>query len=426
MKRFMRKLLLLSGILFFILLESASALPGFSRQTGKSCMACHTQNIEKLSNYGRHFALSGYTIYDTENETQEPIEGSEVALGIPAVLNASAVLKARYIKSTDVRGELQVLEGSGLYFGGRFAENAGGILSLNGDASANHDVVFGGKAVLSYPTLDGYSGISLYSTQVNGLFWGMENYNTGLNAALRQFENSYATNAAQATGVANSAATGLQLYYGDERFFATAGASIPAQNSEGIDAGSSIMEFGRIAYNQPLEDWNFMLGGYGFSGNVKASNLSLDGKLITSNATIVNVYKESYGLDFEMTGNIFNMTTMTTLNIVMKNIVDVVPTGFLTNPDLQTSDNKAKSLEFQINPIVPLGVKIAYLDYTNNDNKTLARGFIKDYDYRVYSAGLNYLLRQNISVGIEYSLNKPKPKVMEGYYDLYLSAIVAF
>ena len=129
MKTSIQNLFLLSAILLFLLPESAYALPGFTRQTGKDCMTCHSQNMPKLNAYGRHFALSGYTIYDPKSETQSLIEGSEVALGLPAVLNVSAVLKARYIKSSrrdgltandDIvgveRGELQVLDASGLFF----------------------------------------------------------------------------------------------------------------------------------------------------------------------------------------------------------------------------------------------------------------------------------------------------------------------
>lgn len=436
MKPITKKLLLISGAVLLLLPESLSALAAFSRQTGKSCMACHAQTMPKLNSYGREFALSGYAFYDANSTNGGLIEGSEVPLGLPATLNVSAVLKARYVKTDEVlntsgdvvgeeRGELQVLEGSGLFFGGRVSDNFGGLVSLKGDPSKENDVVYGGKLLMAYPLMSGYGGMSLLSTKVNGIFSGMENYNTGLNASLKQFENAYATNAAQATGIGNGPATGLQAYYGGSNLFATLGVTIPSQNNEGIDAGRSLIPFYRIAYNQPIGDWNFMLGAYGFRGDVKASDQSLNGGLIDGKATLVNIHKEGHGFDFEISGNIFNMSTLTTVNHVVRNTLDVEPTSLLTGYNLQNTDNKGTSVEFQINPIEPLGLKVAYLNYTNNDDTAINQEFIKNYDYNAYTAGVSYNIRQNISVGLDYSRYNPQSEI-DSYNDIYLTAILVF
>ncbi|MEN8147227.1 MAG: hypothetical protein ABFR02_06385 [Campylobacterota bacterium] len=422
MKRITRNLLLLSTVLLLTIPETANALSGFSRQTGKSCSACHTQNMPKLNAYGRHFALSGYTLYDAENETQSLLEGSDITLGLPAVLNVSAVLKARYTKVDQTRGEVNVLEGSGLYFGGRVADNAGALISLTGDPSEDRDVVFGGKALLAYETLNGFSGLSLYSTQTNGIFSGMENYNTGLYSPLKQFENANATNAAQATALGRGPATGLQAYYGDDHLLVTIGATIPSQNSEGIDAGSSLIPFGRIAYNQPIGEWNLMIGAYGFSGTVKASDQSLDGGVIDSHANLVDVKKEGYGFDLEASGSIAEMMTMTTINIVLKNTVNT--DANLSSANLQKTDNRAASVEFQINPVAPLGLKIAYLTYNSND--TVGGAFIRNFDYNTPSVGVSYLFRQNFNIDLQYSHNYPTASDIDDFYELYLSAVIAF
>lgn len=423
MKIFTKNLLLLSTVLLLTLPETILAQPGFSRQTGKDCKACHVQNMPKLNAYGRHFALSGFTLYDTKSETQSLIEGSDVALGLPAVLNISAVLKARYTKVSSTRGEVNVLDGSGLYFGGRVADNVGGLISLTGDPSEDRDVVFGGKALLAFETFNGFSGLSLYSTQTNGIFSGMENYNTGLYSPLKQFENSYATNSAQATGLGRGPATGLQAYYGDENFLVTFGVTIPSQNSEGIDAGESLIPFGRFAYNQPIGGWNIMLGTYGFSGDVKASDQSLNGGLIDVHAILVNIHKQGYGFDFEATGTIGDMMTSTAVNLVLKNVV--TNDGNLSSENLQQTDNQAASVEFQINPVAPLGLKVAYLAY-NNKNTTTGLEFVRAYDYNAPSAAVNYLFRQNFNVDLQYTYNYPKGTDIDNFYELYLSAIIAF
>lgn len=373
MKILIKNSLLVSLMLLFALPNSLSALSGFSRQTGKSCMACHSQNIPKLNSYGRDFAFSGYTIYDEEKYADSLIEGSDVPLGLLSVLNASVVLKARYVEEkpyvdTDPdeykvgHGEVQVLEDSGLYIGGRVANNFGALLSIKSNPTDKSDVHYSGKLIFAYPTLSGYGGLSLLSTKENGIFSAMEGYNTGLNTPIAQFENAYASNAAQATGVANGPATSLQAYYGDTNFFITAGVTVPAQNGEGLDAGESMIPFARVSYAIPISGWDFMLGAYGLNGNAKASDQSLNGLAITAAANLVKVSKEAYGLDLELNGDLFSMSTMLSANYVIKNVVDS-NSAILTSYNLKKTDNSAASIEVQINPITPLGFKIAYLEY---------------------------------------------------------------
>ena len=428
MKTLTKNFILLSGLLLLTLPEIANAQPNFARQTGKSCTACHAQNMPKLNAYGRNFALSGYTMYDAVNETQSLIEGSEPELGMPEVLNASMIIKAKYTKIESQRGELNVLDGSGLYLGGRVANNVGALISLSGDESSGNDVVFDGKVVLSYETLNGFSGLSLYSTHNNGIFSGMENFNTGLYSPLKQFENASSTNAAQATAIGRGEATGLQAYYGDGNFFATVGVTVPSQNSEGIDAGGSLIPFARIAYTQPIGSWNFTLGAYGFSGDVEASDQSLNGGLIDSHANLVTVDKEGYGIDFEATGTIADMATITTVNVVLKNVITT--DGNVTNlsgDHLQHTDNEAASIEFQINPIAALGIKVAYLSYQNNLADSLNNSYIKYYDYKASSIGLSYLFSQNVIVDLQYTQNyTDETSIVDDFNEIYLSAIIAF
>ena len=437
MKLFTKKLLLIAGVSLLLLPESLSALAMFSRQTGKDCMVCHAQNMPKLNSYGREFALSGYAEYKQEKQNEPLILGGEVPLGLASSLNVSAVLKARYIKISSSQtvasgdtigsggGDVEVLEGSGFYLGGRIADNFGGLLTLKGNEDDNSDIIYSGKLTMSYPALGGYGGMSLISTETNGLFSGMENYNTGLNVSLKQFENSYATNAAQATGIANGPATGLQAYYGNSMIFLTAGATIPSQNSEGIDAGGSLLPFWRVAFEQSLGSWSFMLGTYGFSGDVRASDQSLNGELIDGKATLVNVHKEGYGFDFEMSGDIFSMSTMTTLNHVAKNVINVDSASPLISNNLQNRDNEGTSVEFQINPIEPLGLKVAYLTYRNKDAAVADQEFIKNYSYDAYTAGINYSFRQNILLGVDYSEYNPELDIPD-YKNVYVTATIVF
>jgi hypothetical protein len=251
----------------------------------------------------------------------------------------------------------------------------------------------------------------------------MENYNTGLNGVLKQFENAYSTNAAQATGIGNGPSTGLQAYYGDANLFVTVGATIPSQNSEGLDAGKSLLPFWRVAYELPINDWSFMIGTYGFNGSAKASDQSLNGGLIDGKANLVNIHKEGYGFDFEASGTLFDMSMMATINRVQKNVVD--PEAPLTGYSLQKTNNEGTSVELQINPIKPLGLKVAYLNYVNNENTAANQKFIKNYDYDAYTFGASYSFRENILLGVDYSHYNPESNV-GGFHDVYVTAVLVF
>jgi hypothetical protein len=51
----------LSVLPLFGLINPASAVPSFARQTGQECIACHV-SFPELTPYGRYFKLTGYTI----------------------------------------------------------------------------------------------------------------------------------------------------------------------------------------------------------------------------------------------------------------------------------------------------------------------------------------------------------------------------
>jgi len=311
-----------------------------------------------------------------------------------------------------------------VYLGGRISDNFGTLVSVQGDSSDKSNIVYNAKVIMSYPTMGGYGGVSLSSTELNGIFSGMENYNTGLNTSLKQFENAYTANAAQATGVGNGPATSLQAYYGNKNLFLTAGLALPSQNSEGIDAGESLLPFWRIAYEQPIKNWNFMIGAYGFRGDVKASDQSLNGAAsIDGKADLVNVRKDGYGFDLEMRGAVFDMSTTLTLNHVEKNIVD--PDLPLTSYKLQKTDNKASSAELQINPIEALGLKAGYLHYKNKEDAATNQKFIKNYDYDALTFGVSYSVRQNILLSVDYSRYDVESDI-ENYNNIYVTAVLVF
>src|SRR5512146_1026098 len=108
----------------------ASAIPSFSRQTGKSCNACHFQHFPVLNGTGQEFKSGAFT----QVSAMGKFKGDD--LTIPDTLNAAILLKARYQKSSGVdpvgstnggtptnSGQFQIPDELSLFFGGRIADN---------------------------------------------------------------------------------------------------------------------------------------------------------------------------------------------------------------------------------------------------------------------------------------------------------------
>jgi hypothetical protein len=135
--------------------QEASAMPGFARQTGMPCNACHFQTFPALGSMGRGFKMGGYTM----EGSQASIEG-ENALKLPDTLNIGGVIKVRHEKTggdytstgsaTDY-GEIQFPDEAAFLAGGRLSANAGFLWEIgmvSGDAGlSNAKFVFNAAKV---------------------------------------------------------------------------------------------------------------------------------------------------------------------------------------------------------------------------------------------------------------------------------------
>jgi len=401
-------------------LTTLQASPGFSRQMDVSCMSCHNQTMGQLNSFGRKFAASGYTM---TSGNQSMIDGDTLKLGLPSALNAGVLLKARYLKSdpdeddglSDVgsdRGSLEMYKVSKLFFGGKIAENVGGMGNFSYDS-------FGAKITYADELGSGYAGITGFMDDDFGPFSGGEYYNTGLYAPLKLFENRRGTNAAQATEIGHGPATGIQAYYGGETLYMSAGAYLPATSDhEGLDSGSSGIGVGRIAFAPTFGEWTIMVGAYGLSGTATMSEAALDNEKPKADATkLLDITREAFGLDAQIEGNIAGASTVLVINAVLKNTTTLYDngtndyvdkmdpaTGYFINSELElhAGDNTAFSVELQVNPWEAFGVKVAYL-YFDDDYNYADSKFIDRQDRSDYSLGLDYNLRQNVRFAVEYT-----------------------
>jgi len=412
--------------------QEAAALPGFARQMNMECMACHNQTMHQLNSFGRLFASSGYTMTGGP-QGSSMIEGTKLGLGIPAVLNASVMLKARYEKSYDKqtpkdtsledvgtdRGSLELFKASRVFFGGRIADNFGALANFNTES-------WGAKVVGAFEYGSGYAGGVLFMQEDSGPFSGMEYFNTGLYKPLRLFENRKSANAAQATKVGSGPASGGQLYYGGANLYATVGAYVPAVGGDdGLDVGSDFIPFGRVAYEHDFDFGSLMIGGYMIKGKTRLTEASLDGddetKPQPSTAVFVTIEKNVYGFDMDFNTEIMAMPLEVVLQAVLKNHTKIEPDPALLTLDGEYVDteNDATSLEFQLTPLPELAVRAGFMRYTDDLDS--------DANERRMSVGMDYIIRQNIIAGVEYTYhNMNDTSSVSDYKELYLELAMSF
>jgi hypothetical protein len=124
--------------LLLIVATDVLAVPSFTRQTGRSCSACHTV-FPELTQYGREFKLSGYTDGDK-------LERKEFPLNVPvSVAGTVSRLSTRTTSDdapesfeTDGKTKLQVLS---LYYAGKIAGNFGALAQYNYDGIEHQSAI---------------------------------------------------------------------------------------------------------------------------------------------------------------------------------------------------------------------------------------------------------------------------------------------
>src|SRR6478672_1990238 len=122
---------LLSTALMFIAVAAlwpseSAALPLFARQTGQNCQACHQGGqFPELTQYGRLFKLTGYTIGQ-----------HTVPLSAMAVVSESRVFNTA--KSDDPKADFAknsslIFATSSIFLGGKVTNNIGAFLQVTYD-----------------------------------------------------------------------------------------------------------------------------------------------------------------------------------------------------------------------------------------------------------------------------------------------------
>lgn len=273
----------------------AYAIPGYARQTGMECTACHFQSFPALNAFGRSFKAGGYTMIGS----QLKIEGSE-GFSLPVTLNAGVVTKIRYQKSNGPAttaaaptnsndGQLQFPDEMLLMVGGRVSENIGAQLEM--DLTGGNPVVANFKMPFIYDVGAVKAGVIPFTTAGQGVAYGFELMNTGAVRGQRIMEARKSFSAQQYINT-GSDAQGIAVVASNSMYFANFSKWSPRKI--GDPSGSPSANYLRVAFTPSLGGWDTGVGLQSWSGN-------------TTDITAAYVVTKAYSIDAQAQGEVAAM-----------------------------------------------------------------------------------------------------------------------
>ncbi|MCX7168709.1 MAG: cytochrome C [Proteobacteria bacterium] len=122
----------LSAMALFSVLD-AQALPLFARQTGQNCVACHAGGqFPELTQYGRMFKLTGYTIGD---RVAVPVS----VMGLITYSKVGDIAKSDDPGSDFQKNGVPMFAGASTFIGGKITDNLGAFVQLTYDNYAGQN-----------------------------------------------------------------------------------------------------------------------------------------------------------------------------------------------------------------------------------------------------------------------------------------------
>lgn len=395
--------------------STAEATPGFARQTGMACVACHFQHYPTLNSFGRAFKASGYTM----RGVQPMVEGDN--LSMPVDLNMSLITKIRYQKSNGSgdevatnRGEIQWPDEAALLIGGRVGENIGFLLehATFGEADAGSGALTcddpADATTCTADTGDGAfslfnsfkvhfnlaeRGVTrlstvLFSTDAGGASYGFEMLNTGAQRFMRPVEDRNTMSAAQYLGMGNGEATGVALVLSDPGWFVNYSAWAPAF---GNIEDPKLASYFRAALTPNWGGWDTGFGVQYYAGEYGAR---VDGENVKEKT-------EGWVLDAQAQGEFRGMP------LGLYASYGTVPYKEDNYFNSGARDKKALGLMAELG-VIPNKANV-YLAYRNADN-----GRASKHEDNAVTLGASWMVYQNVKLELFHTAKSgnaysPKP-----------------
>jgi hypothetical protein len=272
--------------------QEASAVPSFARQTGMACSSCHFMKFPVLNGFGRAFKAAGYTMIGS----QEKVEGEH--LSIPGVLNASLLLKYRYVQDSGngvkttagagttaatkaADGQWQMADEFSLFFGGRVAETEHftiGYMMENNVANPGGALVAGIKLPVNVDLGAAKVSVIPFTTDALGVQYGFELSSGGVMRANRWSELRRETSAIQYNsdrGADGGAAAGtafvLQNDMGFINFTKWSSSFAPGANGQAVPSTNFGQNYVRVAATPSIAGFDIVAGAGSMSGESYAN-----------------------------------------------------------------------------------------------------------------------------------------------------------
>ncbi len=141
--------------------NTARAVPGFARQTGMSCMACHSV-FPELTSFGRQFKLNGYTLTGMKTIESRADSGKITRLKMLTTMPFSAMIQtsATHV-AKEVKGEqnnsVALPQQLSMFFAGEVTPHIGTFMQVTYDGESfgmdNADLRYANRAGLGETSL---------------------------------------------------------------------------------------------------------------------------------------------------------------------------------------------------------------------------------------------------------------------------------
>ncbi|MFC1542320.1 hypothetical protein ACFL4M_00340 [Pseudomonadota bacterium] len=414
------KKMLFSAVAFAVVAVSAvavapttsEAVPAFARQTGAACLNCHFQAIPRLAAFGRNFKMNAY------RDTGEQALIEDEHLSLPAVFNASYLMKARFstgdtksttagvttvaskggVIGTPATGSsiaVQFPDESALLFGGRLGEHAG----LFNEWDVIGGSMLGAKMAYVFDLDAGIVALAIGTTDALG---APSLFNDPSNAVVRNTRGVQTRARALRSTVMHTGATGVGVYghLADSLYFAIGGLLGNENNDNatvgGAAGGTAIGNAGvdvtlspylRAAYTGELAGMDTVIGAWYAKTSAAAYK---------SYPTVSGLKNErtEYGIDLQFQGDLGDVSVGFYAPIVLS-----AKTTFAVGVD-----EKVTGYMPYVNVAFgPAGVRLGY-DYAKTTNvASVLNDTRKDSNFIV---GAWYDVAQNLTLDLEINVAK--------------------
>jgi hypothetical protein len=277
-----------AAMLFTMSTSVCHAVPGYSRQTGLACAACHT-SFPELNSFGRQFKLNGYTLTNIKT-IDAPIDSVRNMLNLLKTPPISGMIMSSFssVNKTvpgTLNHDVEFPQQFSMFYSGQVTPHIGTFIQITYDPQAgvigmdNTDIRYANHGQLL--SKDWIYGFTLNNNPTVQDVWNTVpawSYPYATSGVAPSPSASTLIEGALAQQVAGLGTYGLfnNLIYYEVSFYRSApqGAINPPTDSFSVNTISRLAPYWRLALQHQFSNQYLMIGTYGMSANLYPKNAS--------------------------------------------------------------------------------------------------------------------------------------------------------